>query len=134
MRHCSILAIGLGVLLSIPGCVGPPLEPGPAELPDGTEDLPYSAELVSDGRPPFSWRVTDGALPRGLGLSDAGHILGEPSEVGTFTFAANVRDSSFPPRSGDELYTIPTCPTHAWASPTVPPRRSRAAWPRSCLR
>jgi Putative Ig domain/CHAP domain len=44
--------------------------------------VPYSFALTATGgRPPYRWRVTDGALPAGLALSAAGTLSGTVSTV-----------------------------------------------------
>ena len=67
-------------------------------LPGGTVGAPYSATLqASGGVAPYSWAIPLGALPAGLTLNTAtGTVTGTPIAAGTFTFTAQVADSSSP--------------------------------------
>jgi hypothetical protein len=66
-------------------------------LPGGTLKTPYSTALaVSNGNPPYSWKLVsaDGALPPGLELKGAtGVISGKPQTGGIFTFTVEVLDA-----------------------------------------
>jgi hypothetical protein len=63
-------------------------------LPDGVAGQPYQAQLAaSGGEPPYSWVVSNGNLPDGLTLSNAGVISGTPTVTGTFTFTVKVTDA-----------------------------------------
>jgi len=56
----------------------------------------YSLSLAaSGGTPPYSnWTNSNGALPPGLALSSAGIVSGTPTTAGTYSFTAQVTDSS----------------------------------------
>ncbi len=63
-------------------------------LPSGTAGVPYSQALsATGGRTPYTWSVSQGALPVGLRLSSSGTISGTPENNGTFAFTAKVQDS-----------------------------------------
>ncbi len=67
-------------------------------IPDGAVDVAYSETVrVVGGVPPYSWRVSSGALPPDLALSDTDSdrvtISGTPRQSGTFTFALEASDS-----------------------------------------
>jgi uncharacterized protein (TIGR03437 family) len=70
-------------------------------LPSGTVDVPYSLALTATGGvPPYSnWTLTSGSLPPGISLSSpssliSGLITGTPTSAGTYTFTAQVSDST----------------------------------------
>ena len=65
-------------------------------LPAGTVGSGYSQTLTaSGGTPPYSWAITSGTLPDGLGLDSAsGFLGGTPSKAGTFAFTLRVTDKS----------------------------------------
>ncbi len=81
--------------------VGPPLLIATTTLPNGTLTpplTPYSFTFVATGGTPgYTWAITSGALPPGLGtLSAGGVISGTPTTAGTFTFAVKVTDATTP--------------------------------------
>jgi hypothetical protein len=66
-------------------------------LASGSAGSPYSQQLAATGETaPYSWTIArlKGQLPPGLVLDPAGIISGTPVLSGTFTFSAQVVDSS----------------------------------------
>jgi hypothetical protein len=49
---------------------------------------------ASNGLPPYSWALIEGALPAGLMLRPSGEIVGEPLQEGTFPITIRLTDSS----------------------------------------
>jgi hypothetical protein len=88
-------------------------------LPGGALNIPYSDTLVaSGGTLPYTWSISSGTLPPGLSLnSGTGVISGTPTVIGTFSFTAQVTDSSNPLQTITNAYSI----TVAQASPTLWP-------------
>jgi hypothetical protein len=76
------------------------IAPPPLTLicPTGTAQVgvPYSSALVaSGGVPPYTFSIISGSLPPGLSLNPStGAISGTPTQAGTFSFTAQVKDSS----------------------------------------
>ena len=72
-----------------------PLSLAGGPQPEGVVGVAYSTSLVaSGGSTPYSWSVTAGSLPPGLGISAAtGVISGTPTAKGTFPFTVQVKDS-----------------------------------------
>ena len=65
-----------------------------SSLPDGTQGVAYSQSLsASGGVPGYTWLLTGGSLPAGVGLSSSGAVSGTPTANGTFNFTAKVTDS-----------------------------------------
>jgi hypothetical protein len=64
-------------------------------LVDGYRGVPYEAALSARrGMEPYAWSLFgDGVLPPGLELGADGVIRGTPSEVGSWTFVAQVTDA-----------------------------------------
>lgn len=77
-------------------------------LPNGALNVSYNATLTADGGvAPYTWTISKGALPAGLGLdSGTGFISGMPATGGDFTFTAKVSDNSTPVKSDARRYTI----------------------------
>jgi Putative Ig domain len=70
-----------------------PLTVTTTSLPAGTVRAAYSQALAaSGGRPPYTWSVQSGSLPRGLVLRGSGVIVGTPTTAGTFHFTVRVTD------------------------------------------
>jgi len=76
----------------------------------------YGASIpFQGGTGPFTWRVEGGALPKGLTLDASGSVVGEPSEIGDFSFTARVTDAQ--DRFDVETLSlhVATVDYHAWA-------------------
>lgn len=68
-----------------PACVG--LTLAPLTLPNGVLGYPYSQTLTASGGPsPYTFSISDGALPPGLTLNANGTLSGTPTQVGNFVF------------------------------------------------
>ncbi len=66
-------------------------------LPTAHQNESYSDTLAATGGTlPYRWTVSAGALPQGLTLSSAGVVSGTPTASGTFSFSAEVIDSTSP--------------------------------------
>ena len=65
-------------------------------LPVGGVRVPYTAAMTAaNGTPPYTWGITGGQLPLGLGLEASnGQISGTPTQAGSYTFSIQVRDAS----------------------------------------
>ena len=85
-----------------------PLMINTASLPAATADVSYSAKLdVAGGIKPYTWSVTNGALPAGLSLNPAtGAIAGKPTAPGTAIFRVNVSDAENPSVSASQGLNI----------------------------
>ena len=80
-----------------------------ASLPDGITTIPYSQTLSAfGGQPPYTWSLTDGALPAGLSLSSSGVISGTPTGSGTSYFDAQVKDATNGTASATFSLTVQT--------------------------
>jgi PKD repeat protein len=66
-----------------------------ASLAGGTVGAAYSDTLAATGgTPPYTWSITVGSLPGGLGLNaSTGEISGTCTATGTFNFTVQVEDS-----------------------------------------
>ncbi len=74
-------------------------------LADATIGLPYSIQLgATGGVTPYSWSIKSGALPAGLALSASGVISGTPTTAGTYSFTAQVADST--QQTATQNYTL----------------------------
>ena len=67
-------------------------------LPNGNPGISYSVTLAATGGlTPYSWAITQGALPNGLTLNaTSGVISGTPAGPGTSSFTVQVSDSETP--------------------------------------
>lgn len=97
-----------------------------SSLDDATVGGDYLATLTAtDGVAPYSWSITTGSLPNGLVLDPSGVISGAPTTSGTFTFTAELDDSSTPgARSATANFTINVAdvpPSPMTVSDTVAP-------------
>jgi hypothetical protein len=65
---------------------------------------PFSGRIIAvGGTPPYSFAMTSGGLPPGLGPIDTGtgQISGTPTTAGYYSFAMSATDSSSPPLSSN---------------------------------
>lgn len=75
-----------------------PLNIVTADIPDGEENIVYSATVEAEGGDgAYAWRIAGGELPPGLsidadGMGTATTIEGTPTMPGNFTFQIEVRD------------------------------------------
>lgn len=66
-----------------------------ASLPAGTVGQPYTASLAATGgTPSYTYTLSQGALPPGVGLNTAGVFSGTPNTAGTYVIVARVTDSA----------------------------------------
>jgi hypothetical protein len=103
-----------------------PLVMTTTSMPTGTVSAAYSAALsATGGTTPYTWSIASGSLPGGLALNAAsGAITGTPTNVGTFTFTAQVSDTGSPQQTASNALsiTISSAPTTVtiWPSSAVP--------------
>ncbi|HXE90436.1 MAG TPA: Ig domain-containing protein [Terriglobales bacterium] len=73
----------------------PPLTILTETLPRGAVTATYVFELKAQGgTEPRTWKLEEGTLPPGVGLSSSGILSGTPAAVGEFRFRISVTDSS----------------------------------------
>jgi hypothetical protein len=95
---------GIGQSAESPSPLGSP-SPSASPLPltiisatfhNGEVGIDYAPVtlVASGGVSPYSWRVTAGAMPAGLTISDNGTLGGTPKAAGTFRFTLQVTDST----------------------------------------
>lgn len=62
---------------------------------NGDFGAPYEfAFEVVGGKSPFTWEISNGALPAGLSLNDSGLLSGTPTAPGKYVFTTNVKDAN----------------------------------------
>jgi hypothetical protein len=74
-------------------------------LPDGAVGSSYNAIIaISGGSFPYSFAVTDGALPPDLELAGSGELSGTPTAAGVYSFTVTVTDGGG--RTASQQYTV----------------------------
>ncbi|WP_369986802.1 autotransporter domain-containing protein [Pseudomonas xanthosomatis] len=92
------------------------ITPATANLPAATQNAAYSQSLsTSGGTAPYSFIVTNGALPAGLALDAGGSLSGTPTAVVTSNFTVTVTDANG--ATGSRAYSLEV----AAQSVVVPP-------------
>jgi hypothetical protein len=79
-------------------------------LPSATEGSAYSAAIsVTGGTLPYTWTIASGTLPTGLILGATnGYISGSPEQgtAGSYSLIIGITDSSSPPLSGEQSFSL----------------------------
>lgn len=106
--------------ITVSAAAATPLSIVSSTLPSGTSGTAYSQTLqATGGTPGYTWTVSSGSLPSGLGLSASGAISGTPSASGTSTFTATVTDSSSPAQTQSITASISIAASQASTSGTT---------------
>ncbi len=98
----------------------------PSTLPNGDVGVPYSQQITATGgTPPYTFAVTNGALPNGLSLdANTGMISGTPTLANIFNFEITATDSDSQGCTGRQTYTViiggTSCPTITLSPSTLP--------------
>jgi hypothetical protein len=91
---CLLVLLSFTFLLASPVLAQPIITTAPV-LPQGqTGSSYYTALQAAGGTPPYTWSIITGGLPTGLNLATTGIISGTPTISGTFSFTAQVTDST----------------------------------------
>ena len=106
--------------IAAPGC--PVITLNPTNLPAGVTAAPYMQSVTaSGGTAPYTYAVSNGALPTGLTLNTAtGSITGVPVQPGLFTFTIRATDAAA--CTGAREYTVTIVAGAAAGIPTLDPR------------
>ncbi|MDW5442299.1 putative Ig domain-containing protein [Polaromonas sp. SM01] len=104
----------------------------PSTLPVASIGAAYSQSLsAANGTGPYTYVVSNGALPAGLSLSGGGVLSGIPTAAGTFYFTLRATDSSSGggPYSGARAYSMTVAaPTISVAPSTMPSMTAGVAY------
>ena len=89
-------AVRMSANISVQSAHVPPLTISTSALSSAQVNAAYNAGITAQGgTAPYSWSLTSGSLPNGLTLNPStGVIAGSVSQVGAFTFTAEVTDAS----------------------------------------
>jgi hypothetical protein len=95
----------------------PPLNITTTSLPAGTVGAPYSQTLAATGGiAPYTWSLSSGTLPPGLGLSPGGVLGSSPTTAGSYTFTVQVTDNIGGADTQTLSLTVSTTPAPAAAA------------------
>jgi uncharacterized protein (TIGR03437 family) len=109
--------------------------PMPLAAPGGSlsaaqANIAYNATLTaSGGTGLYTWTVIGGTLPTGLSLSGAGVLTGTPTVAGTYSFTAQVTDTSGTTTSGSYTVVVNPAPLKLISSNTLPSGVVGATYP-----
>jgi len=83
----------------------PPLEIATAALPSGQQAVAYSSSIsASGGKPPYSYALFAGVMPKGVVLSTSGTISGTAREAGAFAITIKVTEATG--RTATKAFTL----------------------------
>jgi hypothetical protein len=98
----------------------------PKLLPDGLKGRDYRETLVATGgKEPYTFRA-EGALPKGLSMSDDGVLSGTPLEEGSFSFRVMARDAVGCVGIGSYTLTIQSTGSQSGVAPRQQQQQSSA--------
>lgn len=111
--------------IAVEAAANQPLAIATTALADGAVGQAYAASLAATGgRTPYSWTVTSGSLPPGLGLNTGtGALSGTPTTAGDFSFVVGVTDASTPAVTVTQALTLRiagTTPLTIWPASATP--------------
>lgn len=93
----------------------------PQTLPTALTSAVYTSSLAaSGGTPPYSFVLSNGAPPSGITLATGGAFGGTATVVGSFSFSVTVTDSSVPPQTATQSFTIKAANPLAVTTTTLP--------------
>lgn len=88
----------------------PSITLSPPSLPNGAIGIPYNQTISArGGTAPYTFAITNGALPQGLSLNTTGLISGTPTTQEVTTFTITATDSAGCTGSMSYSITIGTC-------------------------
>jgi hypothetical protein len=97
-------AVGSETIQVVPPPLSMPISL-PSKIPQGVAFDGFIA--ANGGTPPYTWTLTSGTLPTGLGLNNAtGEVSGTPTALGHFDFVARTTDSGSPAQTAQATYGI----------------------------
>jgi len=96
------------VTLNVP--INPTITTPAGTLPGATFGAAYTASLAATGGiTPYTWSITQGALPTGLSISSTtGAISGSSTAAGTASFTVTITDSGSPALTASSAFTLTT--------------------------
>lgn len=112
---CAALVVFLAVIGNAAPVMAQVITFTPTSLPAGTVGTSYSQIVAAtdndgddtstdDGDDIFSYAVTAGSLPPGVGITPSGVITGTPTTGGSYTFTVTATDASS--NTGTQDYTV----------------------------
>ena len=90
-----------------PGQQGQLLQISTSGLPQALQGDAYQAAFTATGgTQPYSWTITAGNLPAGIGMNTSGDLTGTPTAVGSSNFTVTVTDATSKTASGNFSLTV----------------------------
>jgi Putative Ig domain/Galactose oxidase, central domain/Kelch motif len=106
--------------LTVSGAAAPLLFPAQTLTTAVTGTAYTSSFTASGGTPPYNFLVTSGALPTGVALAANGTFSGTTTAVGSFPFDVTFTDSSVPPQTATQTFTLQVANPLAITTSTLP--------------
>ncbi len=106
-----------------------------AALPDGTSGTAYGPVTLAatGGTTPYTWTLSGGSLPGGLGLDPTGVLSGTPTSPGTYAFGVRATDASGAKATGSFSIKINPSGFKITTPATLPPGIAGSEYPSQIL-
>ncbi len=105
-----------------------------SSLQDAYLTQPYSQTLsAGGGTPGYTWALSGGQLPPGLGLSSSGTVSGVPTTAGPFTFGVQLTDTAGAHVNGSVTLNAQPAPLQITSSAAFPTGMAGIAYPLQIL-
>jgi len=117
----TLIAASLVALIAIPVAWAFGFTDSDFPLPDATVGIPYNHQLSgTKGCPPYTFKLSSGAMPPGISITSGGNITGTPTQAGTWGFYLALDDVCHSPEAA-RPFSLTVVPKLTVTTNSIPP-------------